>query len=383
MNAQSYINKLKGIEEKLLKFLDYGDDEEENYENLRITLIDQDFITDPYQLKMFLYLLNKISKHHHRSKKFFDKIQKLIKLFQKEMTQFFSNWTIFKIFSKSKRIVLFLIEEKIITMDIEIYRTMFRDKYRRLFYPEFFSPEIESFVDKEFDKGQKKKEKISNAFHLIDNFYEKRKKSDFLYNIIQQDLIEEFIIFVNKNSYQINNQIEITIFETNNFLMLFKSVSLIALAVFFGSDQIFKYLYKNGVELGQDLWIFAIYSENPEIIQILEEKIGKIKDNTDWYYVQAIKCHHNDMANYIRDNYLIIPSDQIIINRFNEIIFYFSFRFYNFLYIQEITNFICTVFYASKYDYFNLVKLLLTTNTFELYQIIILYYILNCIYNYN
>ena len=89
--------------------------------------------------------------------------------------------------------------------------------------------------------------------------------------MIREDSIEEFITYDNKNDYPLNSYIKESIFETNDFLIKHKKTTLIEYAAFFGSTQIFKYLYKNEVELTSSLWLYGIHSDNAEIIQLLEE----------------------------------------------------------------------------------------------------------------
>ena len=49
---------------------------------------------------------------------------------------------------------------------------------------------------------------------------EKNGENDgYLCQIIQKDLIEEFITYVNKEDYPLNSYIEKSIFETNRFLL--------------------------------------------------------------------------------------------------------------------------------------------------------------------
>ena len=44
--------------------------------------------------------------------------------------------------------------------------------------------------------------------------------------------------------------------------------------------------------------------KNAEIIHQLEEnQIKPSKDTNEEYTKEAIKCHHNDIANYINDNF--------------------------------------------------------------------------------
>ena len=77
-----------------------------------------------------------------------------------------------------------------------------------------------------------------------------------------------FFFFGICNTY--NSLIKPSTYETNSFLYD-KDVSMIQYAAFFGSIQIFKYLFVNYAQYDSSLWLFAIYGNNSEIIHHLEE----------------------------------------------------------------------------------------------------------------
>ena len=149
-------------------------------------------------------------------------------------------------------------------------------------YPQFFGPEIKQFITTEMINKSKNNYRTQNNWieevmkENSDDFDDKRnigENDDYVSQIIRNDKIEDFIIYVNRNNYSLNSIIRPSIFETNNLLMKKKQIKLIEYAAFFGSIQIFKYLKNNSkVELGLPLWIYAIHSDNPELIEILEEE---------------------------------------------------------------------------------------------------------------
>ena len=69
-----------------------------------------------------------------------------------------------------------------------------------------------------------------------------------------------------------------------------KRFTLIEYASFFGSIQIFKYLYLNGVDLRPSLWYYSIHGFDPEMFQILEENNVQ-HDSYDLCLKESIKCH--------------------------------------------------------------------------------------------
>ena len=207
----------------------------------------------------------------------------------------------------------------------------------------------------------------------VPNNYESKQEigenDDIISEIIRKDLIEEFIIYVNKNEYSLNNKIEYSIFETNDFLIKHKDTTLIEYAAFFGSTQIFKYLYKNGVELTPSLWIYGIHSDNPELIHLLEEnEVEPPHYSYEKCIKESIKCHHNDVTNYIQSNLINEDIENIddidYIKNYKNNIYSYSFHYYNFSYFpEEIKNKII-FYYACQYDYFDIVKYYM--NTFQI-----------------
>ena len=134
---------------------------------------------------------------------------------------------------------------------------------------------------------------------------------------------------------------------------------------FFSSIQVFKYLYKNGVKLDPSLWLYAIHSDNAEIINLLEENEVQMPDNSIKKLIrESIKCHHNDITNYLLSNY----SNE----NFDDDIILHSYHYYNFLYFPNEIKDEKTIFnYACKYDYYEIVEYLLKTKNIELNEILI------------
>ena len=145
--------------------------------------------------------------------------------------------------------------------------------------------------------------------NIDQNFEKKRQQGEndsIISTLIRNDSVEEFISYVNRFNIYLCSQIETSYYETNRFIME-NNPSLIEYAAFFGSIQIFQYLRMNSIELEPTLWLYAIHSKNAELIHIIEEHM--ILEKNDKIYekcfFEAIKCHHNDIANYIKDNYLL------------------------------------------------------------------------------
>ncbi|KAK8867242.1 hypothetical protein M9Y10_010219 [Tritrichomonas musculus] len=287
-----YIKIQNYVQSKLLEYLD--DELNEKYEDQILSYLDkQNIRSNKYQLKELLHWLSKLSKNHHRSVSFLSKIEGIIKHYQVEIQNFFSNFDIFNIFKNSKRILLFLFEEKMIHLDSSILQNFKKAKYIRRNYPEFFICE----------------QNICNPKHKTDDiFIENRRigeNESYICKLIQKDLIEDFISHVTRTNLRLNSLIPSSIFETNSFLLC-KNVTLIEYATFFGSIQIVKYLFLNNVVLKPSLWLYAVHGRNPDMIHFLEEnRVYLSRQTKDEIYQESIKCFHNELANYFQNNHNI------------------------------------------------------------------------------
>ncbi|KAK8835741.1 hypothetical protein M9Y10_040560 [Tritrichomonas musculus] len=343
MSIKQFLDELKEIHKNLLEYLDNESEMEVNFQILTKNFDNYNIRKDQHILKSLLRLLLNIANNHHRHPTFFNKIEKIILIFKDQIEQSFSNIEIYNIFKENKRILLFLIEEKILKLDEQIV-----DK---LSFDEYFAPEVKSF-------------KHETQNNLLENFEENRKKGendDYICQLIQKDLIEEFITYVKKTNYDLSSNIKYSIYETN--LLLNKTTTLIEYAAFFGSTQIFNYLRKNKVDLEESLWIYAIHGRNPEIIDILINE-SNLKINIEECLIESIKCHHNEILNYFQKNY----SEKIyyVNNLISKILKYNYFDLLQEEYInRQSFHLLC------KYDYYKMVKILLDNADIDVNELII------------
>ena len=356
MNIEDYIDKMKEIQIRLLSFIDDENDQEENFENLEEAIKNIQFENNPHKLKSFLYLISKIANNHYRCPNFINKIEKVILIVKDLIKKNFDSITIFNIFRECKLIILFLYEENIMTIDDSVIEEMNSLKLINYKYKYYLINEIDN------------KAEIKD----IDEFKEKRKIGEndaYICKLIREDSIEEFIIYVNKNDCSLNSIIKPSIFETNTFLIKNRT-KLIDYAAFFGSVQIFKYLYKNDADVNGSVWFYAVHGNNPELINFLEDNKITLYDKlyVDCFY-ESVACHHNDMANYIIDNYLpknFSPEHQTRV----------IFKYYNFLYfgnnIHNNLNYDDVAFVnACKYDYYLIVDFFVKKNKTILLNVIL------------
>ena len=158
-----------------------------------------------------------------------------------------------------------------------------------------FYPEIKDFNDEEIMKGIEE-ELLSIDINIFDNFNEKRQKGEndsYICSLIRQDSIQEFVSFTTKLNIPLDSTINLSIFETNSFLNKQTKVTLIQYAAFFGSIQIVQFLRMNDVELEQSLWLYAIHSNNAEMIHFLESNmVSQPGPNYLECFTESVKCHH-------------------------------------------------------------------------------------------
>ena len=318
------------------------------------------------------------------------KIEKIVLLIKEEIVSKYSKSEIFRIFKNNKRILLFLFREDII-FDEFIIKKFIKDKFAKRCYPQYFSLEMKPFLNEEwFLNSLNGKSKLLKQIEkeIPEKFIENREKGeneDEICKIIQNDSIDEFISFVNKTDYPLTSEVPESIYETN-LLLIEKRASLIEYATFFGSVQIFKYLYKNKVEPSPSLWLYAIHGIDEELIHILEdinvsnEEVNDESENEEnksendevesnnkksiySLLKEAIKCHHNDVANYIINNY--IPDAKLVPLCLKYVNFFFFYQ------ENELVN-QSLLYYSCIYNYFKVVEFFLRNNSININQKIIL-----------
>ncbi len=90
---------------------------------------------------------------------------------KQDLQKYFTNSEIFEIFKNNKRILLFLIEGRVIIIDEYIVSRITSYEFDRKNYREYFLPEIKPFLTKEFI--QKYRNKTTNLQE--DEFLDKLK----------------------------------------------------------------------------------------------------------------------------------------------------------------------------------------------------------------
>ncbi|KAK8875452.1 hypothetical protein M9Y10_005618 [Tritrichomonas musculus] len=347
MDFNEYFSEKKIIQETFLSFLDNSIEEEEDYrfQNLIKIILDKKITEDKLEFKILLNLILKVTNNHYRLSNFYNKIKRIMHHFKNDIKLNFSNRELFNIFMVQRTLILICIEEEIIVIDQDI--ADYIKESASIQYQCFLYPEIKQYLDDE--TSRKIQEKICD----IQDFENKRKKGtndSYICTLIQNDLIDEFVIHVNKNNINLSSNVNKSFFESNKLLRNYIT-NLINYASFYGSIQIFNYLRLNNVEMTDRTYLYAIHGNNPEIIHILEEY--KIKCDYKECIKESIKCHHNEMASY----FLELSNDQ-----FNHYISRKSLLNYNFSFVFKPANKNIEFFLLCRYGYYNLVNDILSEN---------------------
>ncbi|KAK8844186.1 hypothetical protein M9Y10_024391 [Tritrichomonas musculus] len=358
--AQIYILDKKDIYEHVLSFLEKDDSNDRDFLDLLQYIHSKRIRRNRQEYELFLRMIISIANTHHRSQSFFTKIEILLLQLGEEIKHIFSNADIFSIFSSNKKILLFLIENKIITVDQNICIEIFNlNEPNGTRYCHFFFPEIKPFIKEETIKHIENEllSIDSNIFHNFDKKRHEGENDSYICSLIRNDAIDDFISYVNQSNLPLTIQISPSLFETNSYLIENTTTTLIEYAAFFGSTQIFHYLRMNNVELNPLLWYYSIHSKNAELIHFIESNGVKPETKTyDDYLIEAIKCHHNDIAEYIQ-NYCQLSKDI----HTNELFIYTIIQCQNYSYWNHVYSSLdanASFFYLYCFDYFTIVNLM-------------------------
>lgn len=361
-DVQQFLEKKRELQLALLNFLDNHQNQDKNFDILLQLFNTHKIRSIQPELYTFLCLISNISTNHHRGSNFFSKIEKILFSLEKEIKQSFSKSKIFSIFRENIEIVLFLIENKILTANQELANFYKEEKRQKKFFCHFFQPELQTFYDASL------KQKINEDFQnlKIENFKEKRKIGENdkeICRLIRNDLVDDFISHVTSNRMNYSTTIDSSIFETNLFL-IDKNPTILEYSAFFGSIKIFKYLLSTRARLTPSLWLYAIHGNNLEIIKLLNENRVQPKDRTfNECFIESIKCFNNEITNFIEKNLIQKRDEKILIN---------CMKYYNYCYFpnKELLTKDASFYNLCKLNFAYLVELLVTNKNVNVNSVI-------------
>lgn len=334
MDLNNYCDSKKQLQNSILTFLNHEntEEEDENFPHLLNLIQDQQIASNKDELTALFYLIGQIEMNYRRSPDFNEKIQKIISIFESEIKNLYTNIELFHIFEKNKRIFLYLIQKKLVTVDQKIVTVFTRPKFHRKFYFHYFYPEIKNFISDEKLKNEIEKSVSKYSCDLFEKLRQNGENEEEICRIIRNDSISDFTSHVSNEKRNIFEPIRRSIFETNN-LLLKRDSSLIEYAAFFGSVQIFQYLMEKKCKITPDLWFYAIHGQNFEILNILKQNKLRSKDYTFGKALdESFKCHNNDVTDFVIENLARIRKG-------DEISFYsHSIKFYNYDYFPDDLN---------------------------------------------
>ena len=141
MSERDIIEKFKNIQKEFLDFLENEEDPDVNFQNLNQLLKDIKIRDCQHEFRLFLHMFVSICNNYHRGPNFFSKINQILQILKDDIKKY-ENTRIFSLFKSNKRLLLFLIEEKIMTVDEYFVKQIIQEKYLKKKYPQYFWPEI-------------------------------------------------------------------------------------------------------------------------------------------------------------------------------------------------------------------------------------------------
>lgn len=133
---------------------DKEEEEETNFQNLKTSIKKSKIVEDSLDMIIFFKFVLQISNNHRRCTNFFDKIKPIIGFFVDDIKKNFSNSEIFEIFRSNNTILLFLVENQIVTLDDSIISKIDNELDKKIFCS-FFS----KTDDPDFNRKRKEGEK--------------------------------------------------------------------------------------------------------------------------------------------------------------------------------------------------------------------------------
>lgn len=368
MDLQDYFEKFKDIYDNFLGIFEENSD----IDNFIQLISDPLILESKYALKELFYIVSKVTNQHFRPPNLYDKIDSILVFLKPQIEQNFSNLEIFHIFKYNKLLLLSLINNKILSIDQNIFNEMNTPEFEKYQYLYYFFPEAKDFIDSWTRIGmQNKLKKISTP----EKFELNRKNGENESNIcklIRNDSVDEFIILLNQNDITYKTAVPHSIFETNLFLYN-SNLNLIEYASFYGSIQIFNYLLSktenNNEELdssySRKLINFALHSNNDEIILFIQDSCKQLS------YIfyencmnESIKCHHKNLSKYFLEQYL--PSEKI-----KSISQTIGIEYFNFNFFPSNLNSIEALFDFCQFDHVFFVDLLLKNKDINVNELVI------------
>ena len=313
MEIEESLRQKKEIYAHLIDFIDSVDNCDDYFHSFTQILDQQYIVQKKDSIIEFFQLISKIESNHHRMADFYDKLEKIFRYVFQKSDLIISNSDLIDIYKSNKKILLLLLEKEFLKPDKkDINLIISKADLNGFQYGHYLYGGLKKYFEENERKNIEKMILIKYKEENIESFEKKcqiGENDSYICSLIRQDSIDEFISYVNQTNYSLTNCIKPSIFETNTFLMR-KEISLIEYASFFSSIQVIQYLKNNQIEFTNSIFLYSIHSNNAELIEMLleNEKVTNTilddKNKIQNVFIESIKCHHNEIANYIEENLL-------------------------------------------------------------------------------
>ena len=217
MDIVEYLDMMNKIQNMLHEYIDSENGIQENFNRFIKLLKDHKIQYDKHKLAAVIQLISIIINYHYRTASFFDKIFKIIIYLKDDIKKYYTNREIFGFFT-NKKVLLFLFREKILSFNkLLISKLMDNNNNWKDFYAiRYLYPENKQYID---EKNARKFEVLYKVPDNLEELRETEYSDNYILHLIQKDLIDEFILYINKNKFNLDEEIENSlILETNLFL---------------------------------------------------------------------------------------------------------------------------------------------------------------------
>lgn len=152
------------------------------------------------------------------------------------------------------------------------------------------------------------KDNFLNYYYIAkdeyDNYIEMITEGETNMKIIRlmyDDNISEFISYITVTNFDLRKEYHFQFPSANKAITHRQCLTMTQIAASLGAFQIFKYIIDHTYRIGYNMWMFAIYGGNPEIIHYLEDNY------LDFNNIDAAMCcaraFRSDFMRYFEENY--------------------------------------------------------------------------------